>query len=570
MRRRRCRRASQEISSEVDRRYRRGPFHPRRQADMRTFRDELGYVVDWSSPAPPATQRRPAARRAAGDRAGGRREQSSRSRGGRHRARQCGAEPCRCGGENFRGRGRRTGGERADAGGSGRDKSGSDRAPGHGSAETGSASGRRRAAGAKAGARATRRGGDAGTGAAQTSRGAACRGIARCREHAIAAPAPRRRRQSNKAALPRLLLPQPTASASSPPPSAAAAAGAENKTAAASEAAAASPPAQRCRAAAAEAKTTAPRIRSATSDSAGKSPPSSSEQGADLKLTFAFKTPVGAAVFQRADTLWLVFDAKAAIDLSALDGEPSRTIRSYRVLPFRRRRRGAAQARPSAAVERRRRRRRSGPSISATPSSIRPARSTLTRNLIGANRSSVSHPVRATPQHVYRIADPDVGDTLFVVTALAPARGIIAEQDFIEFHALASTQGVVIEPLADDLSVNLVPDKIVVTRPLGPDLVDIDADLDARLGAARGDVRFAGLGLRLARAPISSRQDRSHRRRRRGAAAPAPGAAARTGALLHRARHVSGSQGRARRRARRRAQIGREHARRWCCARSPK
>ena len=52
-----------------------------------------------------------------------------------------------------------------------------------------------------------------------------------------------------------------------------------------------------------------------------------SRQGGDLKLTFPFKTPSGAAVFQRADTLWIVFDSKADIDLSALDGEPSRTIR---------------------------------------------------------------------------------------------------------------------------------------------------------------------------------------------------------------------------------------------------
>ena len=34
-------------------------------------------------------------------------------------------------------------------------------------------------------------------------------------------------------------------------------------------------------------------------------------------------------MFHRADTLWLVFDAKANVDLTALDGEPSRTIRSY-------------------------------------------------------------------------------------------------------------------------------------------------------------------------------------------------------------------------------------------------
>ena len=37
--------------------------------------------------------------------------------------------------------------------------------------------------------------------------------------------------------------------------------------------------------------------------------------------------PTAAAVFHRADTLWIVFDSKADIDLSALEGETSRTIR---------------------------------------------------------------------------------------------------------------------------------------------------------------------------------------------------------------------------------------------------
>ncbi len=200
-------------------------------------------------------------------------------------------------------------------------------------------------------------------------------------------------------------------------------------------------------------------------DSEGKIAAELNAQGADLKLTFAFKTPVGVAVFQRADTLWLVFDSKAKIDLSALDGEPSRTIRSYDfshsgdadVVRLKLDRPRLSSVAADGGVW----------TINIGDTVIDPTRALdLTRNLIGANRSSVSIPFE-NARHVYRIADPDVGDTLFVVTALAPARGIIDEQDFIEFHALASTQGVVIEPLADDLSVTLVPDKVIVTRPLG-------------------------------------------------------------------------------------------------------
>jgi tetratricopeptide (TPR) repeat protein len=48
-----------------------------------------------------------------------------------------------------------------------------------------------------------------------------------------------------------------------------------------------------------------------------------------------------------------------------------------------------------------------------------------------------------------------------------PVRGFVNTQDFVEFRALASTQGVAVEPLADDLDVALAAGKIVIGRPGG-------------------------------------------------------------------------------------------------------
>ena len=189
------------------------------------------------------------------------------------------------------------------------------------------------------------------------------------------------------------------------------------------------------------------------------------QQGANLKLSFPFHMPVAAAVFRRADMLWIVFDAKDEVDLSALEGEPSRTIRGYYF-------KHTADAdiirlkldRPhlsSVATE--------GPvwTLEIGDSVLQPTHALdVTRNVSGPNRSSISIPFEGV-QQVHRIDDPEVGDSLFVVTAFAPARGFINEQDFIEFHALASTQGVVIEPVADDINVELAPDKVVVGRPSG-------------------------------------------------------------------------------------------------------
>jgi tetratricopeptide (TPR) repeat protein len=188
-------------------------------------------------------------------------------------------------------------------------------------------------------------------------------------------------------------------------------------------------------------------------------------QGANLKLSFPFKAPIATAVFHRGDMLWFVFDTTADIDLSALDGEASHTVVGYdfthsadagivRIKLDRPHLSSVASAGPVWSVE-------IGDSV------LEPSRAlAITRNMIGPNRSNVTIPFEQ-PQKLHRVADPDAGDSLLVVTALAPTRGFIHTQDFIEFRALASTQGVVIEPLADDINVELAPDKVVVGRPNG-------------------------------------------------------------------------------------------------------
>ena len=190
-----------------------------------------------------------------------------------------------------------------------------------------------------------------------------------------------------------------------------------------------------------------------------------SRQGANLKLSFPFVTPTAAAVFQRADTLWIVFDAKTAIDVSVLEGEASRTIRGAEF--FRAGDAGVVRLRldhpllSSVATE--------GQAwiVTIGDNIVDPSRALdLARNMIGPNRASVTVPFEQ-PHQLHRISDPEAGDQLLVVTGFAPARGFINEQDFVEFRALASTQGVVVEPLADDVNVELAPDKVVVSRPGG-------------------------------------------------------------------------------------------------------
>lgn len=200
-------------------------------------------------------------------------------------------------------------------------------------------------------------------------------------------------------------------------------------------------------------------------DNGAKVPVELTPDGANLKLSFPFLAPVAAAVFQRADTLWIVFDSNADIDLSALSGETSHTILDASL----------THARDADVV----RIKLNQPHLSSVQidgptwtvqigdSALDPTRSlNMTHNLIGPNRASITVPFEQ-PHLAHRLTDPDAGDELVVVTGFGPARGFINSKDFVEFRALASAQGVVIEPLADDLNVELASDKIVINRPLG-------------------------------------------------------------------------------------------------------
>jgi tetratricopeptide (TPR) repeat protein len=188
-------------------------------------------------------------------------------------------------------------------------------------------------------------------------------------------------------------------------------------------------------------------------------------QGENLKLTFAFPGPVPAAMFRRADALWLVFDTPAKIDVTALGNDATRTIRT-----------ATATTMDNAQVVRIQLERPRLMSVATDADTwfvtvgdtvVDPSRAlAISRNMLGATRSSLTIPFNE-PRLVHRLIDPDIGDTLLVVSALGPARGFLKTQDFVELRALASSHGVVVQPLADDLAVDLAADKVSIARPGG-------------------------------------------------------------------------------------------------------
>lgn len=187
-------------------------------------------------------------------------------------------------------------------------------------------------------------------------------------------------------------------------------------------------------------------------------------QGQDVRLDFPYFAPTPAAVFRRGNALWLVFDSANPLNIGALKDE--KLIR----------RAALVSGRDNETILRLELEKPllasffsegSGWALVVGNAVVEPtAPVAVARSIVGKGRSSITIPFDG-PSALHRIDDPDVGDVLLVVTALGPARGFLKAQEFVELRALASTHGIVVQPLADDVNAELAADKIVISRPGG-------------------------------------------------------------------------------------------------------
>jgi tetratricopeptide (TPR) repeat protein len=214
-----------------------------------------------------------------------------------------------------------------------------------------------------------------------------------------------------------------------------------------------------------------------------------------LRLEFPFTLPTPAAAFMRAETLWMVFDTQARIDLTALNTHARDAIRSA-VL---------ARGEEGEAIVRVRLKRpqlvsmvadRPGWTVSVGDVVAAPPRPLgVARSVVGRDRANVVIPFEK-PAAVHEIRDPEIGDRLIVVTALGPARGFLRRRGYVELNLLASSQGVVVQPIADDIAAALAPDKITFGRPGGLSLstaeVGVETDVSASLPSTPFDTQIWG------------------------------------------------------------------------------
>ena len=73
----------------------------------------------------------------------------------------------------------------------------------------------------------------------------------------------------------------------------------------------------------------------------------------------------------------------------------------------------------------------------------------------------------AEPGVVHWVDDADTGDKVAIVPLKAGPRGILRTQAFVDFKVLGSAHGLVVNPLADDVTVVTGLDDVMIGRPRG-------------------------------------------------------------------------------------------------------
>jgi len=206
-----------------------------------------------------------------------------------------------------------------------------------------------------------------------------------------------------------------------------------------------------------------------------------------LRLMFSFATATPAALFRRADTVWLVFDSLKPLDIEPIRSPGASIISEVSLLPLEKgqamRIRLSRPQMPSLAGEDQ----AAGTSWMVTFSDTMqtPTQPLVAiRNITDPALANVTVPL-SRPGLLHRLVDPDAGDTLMVVTALPPVRGFVKRQDFVEMSLLESIHGVAVRPGSDDVTANIAPDKIILGKPGGLTLSSADIGAERAPAAVR-------------------------------------------------------------------------------------
>jgi tetratricopeptide (TPR) repeat protein len=242
-----------------------------------------------------------------------------------------------------------------------------------------------------------------------------------------------------------------------------------------------------------------------------------------VRIHFPFQEPVASAVFRRGDRIWMVFDTKRGINVSELLADRTRSFSEVSVTDtehgkvVRLKLKGGWLTSAESDGQ--------NWTVHFGDAAAGVSRPLIVRRMTEENGAILAIPLNGAAEgKVHRVDDPEIGDELRIVTALAPVRGVLRAQDFLEFKLLPSAHGVALQPLADDLSLLPKADHVLIGRPKGlalstaprapharPDRSVTSSPLDATLWEAERNRRFRARESEIltvtAEAPANQRQD---------------------------------------------------------------
>jgi hypothetical protein len=205
-----------------------------------------------------------------------------------------------------------------------------------------------------------------------------------------------------------------------------------------------------------------------------------------LRVMFAFAGATPAALFRRADTVWLIFDSLQPIDVDLIRRGGGALISDVSRLPL-----------DNGQAIRIRLNRPQMPSLTGDDKGG--AHWVLTfadtmqspqlpllviRNITDPALANITVPL-SRPGLLHKFIDPDAGDTLLVVTAPLPVRGFIKPHDFVEMSLLESIHGVAVQPKSDDVRAEVASDRVIIGRPGGLTLSSADVASERATTAVR-------------------------------------------------------------------------------------
>jgi tetratricopeptide (TPR) repeat protein len=214
-------------------------------------------------------------------------------------------------------------------------------------------------------------------------------------------------------------------------------------------------------------------------------------------LRFAWKEPVGAAVFGRGQYLWIVFDRRASLVLMSLRGKED-VLGSVEVIePVGQSQGTALRLMPPAGTASAARREGDSwvidigrlPRAPDVPSAITvrnggdPELARLLIEMSGA-------------RSILYVRDPEVGDEIAVAPTSAAGAGVQFERIYPQFRVLPTAQGAAIQKVADTVAVRPAGSAVEISSPRGLYVSELREQTGRGLRALRAPILFDLAGWR--------------------------------------------------------------------------